>query len=549
MNGKKTWIIGADPSCDLVLDRPSVSRRHCRLCRRPDGSYTVEDLGSTNGTFVNGRQVVTLTPVRRQDAVTLGLSVPFPWPDEPADSRATSPEGSRVLRVGREADNDVVIDDPQVSCHHARVLIAPGGREGIVEDLRSTNGTAVGAPGNVVTRAPITPGDVLYFGPVAVPAATFFPDRDAVTPGDVPVLLVRGAAMTVGRDPSCDRVIDFPMVSGRHARFFRAGGSLIVEDLGSSNGTFVNGRRIERASTVAPGDLIGLGSYTLRLADSTPDAAPSAEAVSAVPVPALAAVVPPATATTTRVVSPSLIAAGVGLLAQSYLLSALILVAAGSSRASALFGLSLAAVWIGLTAALGIGFLGLIVPGVRPGSRTVAEGVAKSFAFAAAIDLVLCAVVLGIVAFRVPLGAQWPAAWGVLWLTALVGSALGQAVLRLSGQLPVGIAAAAGLIVVMALLGGPSRPLPALGPVGRLAAEALPTRWSFEALLSLSDGGQVGDPAADPVERFFPAESDRSGIAACATALIALIGGLVYADALIALNRAGPPRPAGPESR
>src|SRR5947199_61356 len=59
MDSKTSWIIGADPACDLIIDLPSVSRRHCRLSRGARDTFTVVDLGSTNGTAVNvqGRRV------------------------------------------------------------------------------------------------------------------------------------------------------------------------------------------------------------------------------------------------------------------------------------------------------------------------------------------------------------------------------------------------------------------------------------------------------------------------------------------------------------
>ena len=73
MSQKTTWIIGGEADCDIVVDRPSVSRHHCRLTRLPDGSYTVEDLGPTNGTYVNGQRILVESTVSRRDAITLGL--------------------------------------------------------------------------------------------------------------------------------------------------------------------------------------------------------------------------------------------------------------------------------------------------------------------------------------------------------------------------------------------------------------------------------------------------------------------------------------------
>src|SRR5438067_1452099 len=77
---RRQWIIGRSAECDLVLDQPGVSVRHCRLTETAS-AVVLEDLGSTNGTFVNGVQVTSPVRVARGDHITLGLSVPLPWPE------------------------------------------------------------------------------------------------------------------------------------------------------------------------------------------------------------------------------------------------------------------------------------------------------------------------------------------------------------------------------------------------------------------------------------------------------------------------------------
>src|SRR5262249_8170002 len=54
----RSWLVGRSPDCDLVAAGDGVSARHCRLTATARG--LVEDLGSTNGTFVNGRRVAGL---------------------------------------------------------------------------------------------------------------------------------------------------------------------------------------------------------------------------------------------------------------------------------------------------------------------------------------------------------------------------------------------------------------------------------------------------------------------------------------------------------
>lgn len=76
------------------------------------------------------------------------------------------------------------------------------------------------------------------------PGRTFTLDRDSVR---------------LGRDPACDVVVDHPQVSRQHTRLDLRGGVVVLEDLGSTNGTFVNGVRLTTPHVLANGDTVGLG--------------------------------------------------------------------------------------------------------------------------------------------------------------------------------------------------------------------------------------------------------------------------------------------------
>ena len=85
-----------------------------------------------------------------------------------------------------------------------------------------------------------------------------------------PLLLIDGkrmvvgpAGVTLGRSRECDVVLSDPNVSRQHAEIRPRGGSWVLNDLGSTNGSCLNGRRIEAPEVVRPGDEIELGTSVI----------------------------------------------------------------------------------------------------------------------------------------------------------------------------------------------------------------------------------------------------------------------------------------------
>ncbi len=73
---KAEMSIGRELSNDIPIVEPEISRRHARIVKRDD-SYMIEDLGSTNGTFVNDVRVSALHPLKTGDVITLGETTVF----------------------------------------------------------------------------------------------------------------------------------------------------------------------------------------------------------------------------------------------------------------------------------------------------------------------------------------------------------------------------------------------------------------------------------------------------------------------------------------
>ena len=76
-------------------------------------------------------------------------------------------------------------------------------------------------------------------------------------------MVLSGSQMVIGRSREADVVIDDPNISRKHAAVQRSGPSWVIEDLGSTNGVLVNGRRIGAAQPLNPGDRIELGTSVL----------------------------------------------------------------------------------------------------------------------------------------------------------------------------------------------------------------------------------------------------------------------------------------------
>lgn len=67
-------VLGRSEEADVLLDDPYASEFHMRLVAQENG-LVLHDLGSTNGTYVNGRRVTAPTTLRRGDAVQVGKTV------------------------------------------------------------------------------------------------------------------------------------------------------------------------------------------------------------------------------------------------------------------------------------------------------------------------------------------------------------------------------------------------------------------------------------------------------------------------------------------
>jgi pSer/pThr/pTyr-binding forkhead associated (FHA) protein len=174
-------------------------------------------------------------------------------------------EGEAVL--GREPGLAIALPAEGVSRRHARVTW--DGKSHWVEDLRSTNGTFVN--GHPVSREKLRNLDVVTLGKgvelvfltseaAALPAKRLAIVRAQLVEqgGDGTAYEIAVGEVTLGRSPSCNVVAEAGDVSKVHARVERTRDQLLLEDLGSANGSFVNDVRVQSAF-LKTADVVRLG--------------------------------------------------------------------------------------------------------------------------------------------------------------------------------------------------------------------------------------------------------------------------------------------------
>ncbi len=138
-----TVTIGRDdPQCNLVLNDANVSRLHARVTQLQDGVLQVEDLGSTNGTYLNDQRLGGAARLDPKDLLRVGSSrIRLTWVAEEAGAAGVweQPSLSGSIKIGRDPSNDLVINDPKVSRNHARLDLQAG--RTCLTDLESAHGT------------------------------------------------------------------------------------------------------------------------------------------------------------------------------------------------------------------------------------------------------------------------------------------------------------------------------------------------------------------------------------------------------------------------
>jgi pSer/pThr/pTyr-binding forkhead associated (FHA) protein len=226
--------IGRDASCEIVITSKNVSRRHAEVLTSPKGYLVVDS--STNGTIVNGKRIEGQYLLARGDVIQCGEHEFRFYADTAPEPAAAEPPAGPL----------------------APPTPAPGA------DFRLAN-TLHGVPRVEMAKpeaAPPEPAEPQAAAPAADPAAESAALANLVVrsgPMKGQRFPIRVPVVNVGRAEYNDIAIAEESVSTTHAKLQRREGIWVLVDLESTNGTMVDGDRVEGEVPLAPGALIRFG--------------------------------------------------------------------------------------------------------------------------------------------------------------------------------------------------------------------------------------------------------------------------------------------------
>ncbi len=162
-----------------------------------------------------------------------------------------------LMRVGRSPHNDVVIDYPTISRHHFEVRKTESGYT--IHDLGSKLGLLLGD--RPINEKLLQDGDTLFIGSNV--RITF--RQNQIKFLQKTISFQGKTVLRIGRSDDNDIQIDHPQISRHHAKIERQGTSIVITDLGSSNGVFCNGKRLTQPQALRVGDKVRIGPYLLQI--------------------------------------------------------------------------------------------------------------------------------------------------------------------------------------------------------------------------------------------------------------------------------------------
>ncbi|MGZ9836904.1 ATP-binding cassette domain-containing protein [Tsukamurella ocularis] len=256
----KTVTFGRTLESDVTINHPLVSRTHAVASAGPTGWILTDR--STNGVFVggvrrptialNGTQQLMFGDPRTGAPVTFSAAArsntPPPPPARTPPPAAAQQPVQQLPAARRAPSNPVPRPNPAPQAPPSRPMPLPPRQQAPSAPLPAQ-------PAPVPPQRPT--------GDVAPHLRAMAGNTGLYQVAKMPSRPVGAGQMTIGRTPDNDIAIGDMLVSRRHARLLTGPQGLVIEDLGSANGTQVNGRRIAGPTALRDGDLVTVGNSDL----------------------------------------------------------------------------------------------------------------------------------------------------------------------------------------------------------------------------------------------------------------------------------------------
>jgi len=241
------WIIGRDPDeAEFILEDDTVSRKHARLIRKKDGIY-LENLSLVNPILVNEAPIEESTLLKEGDKIQIGRTT-FVFSEKEAE------ETPKKIKGGYD-DIFESIETPSEEP-----------KEEIKEKKKKKEESHANAYDTIFEEAGEEEAPIpLSF----LPEAPFLLKVITGPNAGAEIGIEKGRSYTIGKDAeSCDIVFQDLSVSRNHARLcISQDGEMDVEDLGSKNGTALNGTPLTEKKSISPQDMVTLGTTSFIIVD------------------------------------------------------------------------------------------------------------------------------------------------------------------------------------------------------------------------------------------------------------------------------------------
>lgn len=243
LDPSRAYTLGRDPQGDVVFDDARVSWRHATVSFN-GRSWVIEDHGSTNGTFVQGQRIHHME-LGAGSAVNLGNAT----------------DGPRLNLSGAAASVATPQAQPQQQPYAAQGANPGWGQQAPAQQPPQQQAPQAGwqQPQQAAAHIPQQQGSGGAAG-----APPVHGDRSPTTFHQFSL----GRVMRIGRALENELVVSDLQVSRHHAEFHATpDGRMEIRDLGSHNGTYVNGQPIAKGGSqlLGPADVVGVGHSTFRI--------------------------------------------------------------------------------------------------------------------------------------------------------------------------------------------------------------------------------------------------------------------------------------------